>query len=680
MSESVVPGAKPSIRETERELDARSSLLDADTDIGFRETVSIIRRVIANFWPLFPVRLAVKTLLQMGALLSIALLLPWQAKAVIDHVVLSTPIEEASGYPAYIDPVLGALQGKDPIEILIWLTTIAFGMVLTLGFYASGGARDDGVESRMEDGHDIATTTENAMNEGFSHNGGLWGYVEFTLQMRLTQAVNHVLRSQLFSRIASLSMTQLEDQRIGDSVYRVMYDTPAVTTLFYEVLLTPTGSLSIYVGALLSLMSAYPHAPEVIWISASILPIWLTLSALFSRVTRRRGQAARASGSITTSTVEEGMDNILAVQSLGGRGKEKERFGDDSDESFKRHRSYRLVAIIVEHFGGFVNAILQTAVFVVISYNVIDGTMTPGDYGAMFVFWGMMRGPAFAVAGLWIRLQGNVAGIRRVFALMDIPPEDDMGHVTLPPITDGVSMRGASLVYPDGRPAVSNIDLDAKVGEIVAFVGPTGAGKTSLAYLIPRFHAATSGVVAVDGHDVADLTLESLRSQVTYVFQETQLLSESIGDNIRYGRLDATQEDVERVARISGVHDFIVSLPQGYDTKLGGAAASKLSVGQKQRIAIARGLLRDAKILILDEPTSALDPETEEYLVQSLHEAAKDRLVIIIAHRLSTIVQADRIVFLEDGRVVEQGSHSELMAIDEGHYRNFVGLQTNAST
>jgi subfamily B ATP-binding cassette protein MsbA len=262
---------------------------------------------------------------------------------------------------------------------------------------------------------------------------------------------------------------------------------------------------------------------------------------------------------------------------------------------------------------------------------------------------------------------------------MDMPREDDRGAVALPPITDGITMEKASLVYPDGRQAIADVDLEAKVGEIVAFVGPTGAGKTSLAYLIPRFHGATSGTVRIDGQDVADVTLASLRSQVTYVFQETQLLSDSILDNIRYGKPEAALAEVEGVAKVAGAHDFIASLPEGYDTKLGSASASKLSVGQKQRIAIARGLLRDAKVLILDEPTSALDPETEEYLVQSLHEAARDRLVIIIAHRLSTIVQANKIVFLEEGRVVEQGTHGELMAVEGGHYRQFVDLQTGAS-
>ena len=201
-----------------------------------------------------------------------------------------------------------------------------------------------------------------------------------------------------------------------------------------------------------------------------------------------------------------------------------------------------------------------------------------------------------------------------------------------------------------------------------------------MAYLIPRYHKATEGEVLIDGKDVDNLTLDSLRSQVTYVFQETQLFSESIRDNICYGKLDAPQSEVERVAKIAGIHDFIVSLPEGYETKLGATTASRLSVGQKQRISIARGLIRDSRILILDEPTSALDPETEEHLVNSLHEAAKDRLVIIIAHRLSTIAQSDKIVFLENGSIQEQGSHEELLGRPGGHYRRFVELQTTGAS
>ena len=214
------------------------------------------------------------------------------------------------------------------------------------------------------------------------------------------------------------------------------------------------------------------------------------------------------------------------------------------------------------------------------------------------------------------------------------------------------------------------------MGEILALVGPTGAGKTTLAYLVPGFYDATDGEVLIDGHNVNDISLQNLRSQVSYVFQETQLFSDSILDNIRYGNTEASQEDVERVAKIAGAHDFITSLPNGYQSKLG-TVTSKLSVGQKQRISIARGLLKEASVLILDEPTSALDPETETYLVNSLHEAAKDKLVIIIAHRLSTIAHADNIVFLENGQVMEQGSHKQLLENADGYYSRFVALQAS---
>jgi ABC-type multidrug transport system fused ATPase/permease subunit len=276
---------------------------------------------------------------------------------------------------------------------------------------------------------------------------------------------------------------------------------------------------------------------------------------------------------------------------------------------------------------------------------------------------------------MWLNLQKPIAAARRVFALLDLEREKEVGDEILPTVTQGVAFQGVGFVYPDGRRALTDVTFEARVGNIVALVGPTGAGKTTLAYLIARYHMASEGHVLIDGHDANDISIDSLRSQITYVFQETETLAESIADNICYGKPDATMEEVERVSRVVGIHDFIVSLPEGYDTKLG-TTSSKLSVGQKQRIAIARGLIRDTPILILDEPTSALDPETETYLISALQEVARNRLVIIIAHRLSTIAQADSIVFLEEGKVLEQGSHRELMEIESGHYRSFVELQS----
>jgi|TARA_B100000315_G_scaffold43809_1_gene38755 ABC-type multidrug transport system fused ATPase/permease subunit len=667
----------PSLGEQEAALDARASLIDTDTDISFSEALKIIGRTAALlrfFWG----RFAVNFVLRYGAQAIPLAVLPWPLKIVIDHVVLAKPIEDATGYPAFVRPLLPALQGATPFEILVWLTVIALVMVILIGAFGTSGADRDTTDAQMDEGHDTATKQENLTHAGFSFASGLWGYCEFKIQSRLTQTVNHLLRSQLFEKIKSLPMTTLDDQRIGDSVYRVMYDTPSVNKIFFEVVFIPALCIMVFTSGLTTMWSAYPDTPEIMYFALAVFPITLVTTMPFGRLMRRRHQASRAAGTVVTSTIEEGMDNVLAVQSLGGNQKEKERFGADSGESFKRYRATVLIDIVVYRLvGGLLERSVYVLVILFITNNVIEGTMSPGDYIALLYYFSWMRGTSMTLARFWVIMQSHVAGMRRVYALMDLPQEVDMGDSILPRINEGVSFRGAGLVYPDGRRALEDVDLDVRIGQIVALVGPTGAGKTSLAYLIPRYHVATEGTVLVDGHDVRDLKMQSLREQVTYVFQETQLFSDSILDNIRYGKPEASQQEVERVARIAGVHDFIASLPEGYHTRLGTTSA-KLSVGQKQRISIARGLLRESRILILDEPTSALDPETEQYLVQALHEAAKDRLVIIIAHRLSTIAHADQIVFLEDGRVLEQGTGAELMALEEGHYRNFVELQTAA--
>ena len=672
---SDTPRRRRSLREQERDLELRASLIDTETAITYKQSARIILRA-ASYLRYFVGRSIVKLVMTWVGQAIPIFVLTWFGKILIDHVVLGVPIEEAEQYPAYMTPVIDMLRGYSAFEIMIFLAIVGVALMLLMGAYP--GYRDS-VEAGLLQGRDYATTTENALHGGHSALGAFYGYVEFTMNMRLTQALNHTIRSHVFNRITGLSMTRLEDQRIGDSIYRVLYDTPQINEIFYQVVHTPVMTITLFTVTALTMLSAYPTVPELLWMTVVILPLWFGVSSLFAPMVRRRGQAARAAGALTTSTIEEGMDNVLAVQSLGGNKKERGRFGDDSAESFKRHRIQSLVWMGIGWVNGAFNQIIELFFFCYVIIMVFDGKLSVGDFGVLLGIIGQLRGRAQELAWIWIRFQDNVAAMRRVFAMMDLPPEDDLGRETLPPIREGVTMCGAGLVYPDGRRALEGVDLDAKVGEIVALVGPTGAGKTSLAYLIPRFHEATEGEVRIDGRRVNDLTLDSLRSQVTYVFQETQLFRDSILDNIRYGKPDAHQSEVERVAKIAGIHDFIMSLPKGYETELGTVTSSRISVGQKQRIAIARGLLRDSRILILDEPTSALDPETEEYLVRSLHEAAKDRLVIIIAHRLSTIANADKIVFLEDGRVAEQGGHAELLAKEGGRYREFVELQTTAA-
>ena len=663
--------AKKPLRAKESDLDRAANLLDVKTDTNLRETLRLVGRGI-SYIKYFKARFTIRIIIFWLSLMS-PLILPWPIKIVIDNVILGIPVGEGTVFPPHFAPLIEFLQGRTPLEIMAWVAALQAAWVILFGAFGTGSAQAY-TEGNLAAGHDTATHTENEANEAFSKLSGILGLIEFRLVIRLTQAVNHLLRVQLFRQINALSMKELNDQRIGDSVYRIMYDTPSITNVFYQAVMSPVSAIWTFCVTLWVMSYSYGDAPELMWLVFAMLPLQTAAMIPFSRPMRRRSQSSRAAGAVTTGNIEEGMSNILAVQSLGGNKRERQRFDRDSGESFKRYRGVVLVNILRAGSTRIASGLLGLLAFYLISRRVIEGMLSPGDYAVLFYYYLWLAGSITALPYVWFRIQHSIPGIRRVFFILDLPNEVLRGGEELPGIRTGVDFQDVGYTYTDGRRALHNVNLTARIGQIVALVGPTGAGKTTLGYLVPGYYEPTEGQVLVDGKDIREISLASLRRQVSYVFQETQLFSDSILDNIRYGKRDATLEEVERVARIAGAHDFITELQDGYDTGLG-TVTSKLSVGQKQRIAIARGLLKDAGILILDEPTSALDPETEAYLVNALHEAAKEKLVIIIAHRLSTIAHADKIVFLRDGEVVEQGSHEELMAREGGQYREYVELQ-----
>lgn len=645
--------------------------VDTDTDISSGEALVLLGRS-------FKLLGEVKALFFSKFFLSFVavfpgLIVPWVGKIVVDQVLLQRPFGETEvRFPPFMDPFIHYVADMGPLGIM---TTIVAMYALMLLVFGTRGPETYAGMWRTQ-GQDAATQSEAALSSGGSSAGGLWGVVEMMVNVRLTQRIANGLRTRLFERLTRLSMIDLDDQRIGDSVYRVMYDTPQVPEICFNLSLAPFLAL---LGAAISLyLMQYSYgqvAPELVWIAGAMIPIGLIVTLPMSALARRVNQASRASGAATTNAIEESIDNISAVQSLGGMERETKRFEERSEESFRRHRYAFLVQQALVVVGMFVTLVVGVYVAIVVTDQIIDGLMTPGDFAVMFGLFMKIGGTALVIGMYWINLQKNVAAVRRVFFFFDFPVENGASEPSRAPVEQTVTLEHVDFQYPDGRRALTDINLELSIGELVAIVGPTGAGKTTLAYLLPGFLRPSAGRVLFDGEDTADVSIDWLRDQVSYVFQEHMLLSESIRENLLFAKPDATEEQMMAACQAAGAREFIQSLPDGIDTVLG-RSGDTLSVGQQQRLCIARGLVRDTKVLILDEPTAALDPQTEIALVRSLREAARARLVVVIAHRLSTIRQADRIVFLDDGQVKDVGDHETLMAKPNSPYRRFVELQS----
>jgi ABC-type multidrug transport system fused ATPase/permease subunit len=649
-----------------------AQVLDRDTEIDARQTISLLARALRYVGPVWW-RFAAKALFAIVGLAP-AFLYPWTLSILVDHVIRAEPVDATSAkYPWFLDPVMQMAVGLTPFEILAWVIACALVLVVLVGGFMPGAASNATTDVRMAGGWDAATSHENIANQAMAGNGGLYGFVEYRWQLRLSQALNHHYRSQIYEKIQSFPMKLLDNQRIGDTIFRVVYDTPMLTGICYQFATTLFSSLAIVVVVFYILATTFSGLPWLPWLAAAQVPVQLLITLPLAAHVRRRHTMNRAAGAATTATMEEGMNNMLAVQSLGGERRQQALFEHRSRESFRRTRGVLGANALIYVVTGAVGLAFTLLAGWMMIEAVIDGRISAGNYGAVAYYYGWVAATIGGFGRIWIDMQDNAAGVRRVFALLDIPGEEDDG-APLPPVREGVRIEDVDFVYPDGRQALAGVSLEGRIGEVVAIVGSTGSGKTTLASLIPRFHEPARGRVTIDGVDIAGVSLSSLRAQVTYVFQETHLFTGTIEDNIRYGNPEASHEQVVEAARIAGADDFVAGLPDGYLTRVG-RGGSTLSVGQKQRLSLARALLVDAPILILDEPTSALDPETEARLVATLDAAARHKLVFVIAHRISTIRNASRIVLLEGGRVRETGTHDALMAIPGGAYRAFVEHQ-----
>ena len=645
--------------------------IDVDTELTLRETLAMIGRsmgLLTKVKKLFAYKFVFATVAVLPAII-----LPWLLKIVVDQVILQQPVDSAVRFPPFLDPFMNLIDDMAPTEIMVSITILFLTLLVFFGMRAMPSIQTE--RDGLPAGHDAATQAEQALSTGGSQTSGIWGLLETLLTIRMTQRLANSLRTSLMGRLTRLEMTTLDDQRIGDSVYRVMYDAPMLPEICYKLTVAP---FLLLFSAVLSLwMMQYSYgaiAPEIVWLAAGLMPMTLILTAPLSGIARRVNQASRAAGASTTNQMEQSVDNISAVQSLGGSQVESDSFANKSEESFKRHRYTFLVDLAAIGLSYVALIIALGMAFILTTDKIIAESLSPGDFAVLTGFFFVLGTNARLAGKYWIDLQRNVAAVRRVFFFIDYTSELDSQSAPLPPIKNSVELADVSYAYPDGRQVLNNVSLSLPLGELVAIVGPTGAGKTTLAYLLPGYIKPETGRISFDDIDLADVGVDEIRKQVTYVFQEHMLLSESIRDNLLLANPEATTAQMLEACRVAGAMDFIEQLPDGIDTVIG-KGGDTLSVGQKQRLSIARGIVRQTPILVLDEPTAALDPKTENALVDALRNAAKGRLVVVIAHRLSTIREADRIIFLEQGRIRDVGNHATLMADPSSAYRRFVELQ-----
>ncbi|MYD42754.1 MAG: ABC transporter ATP-binding protein [Gammaproteobacteria bacterium] len=628
----------------------------------------------------YDLELAVKGMTQATSIFWI-LLLPLTGKAIVDFIVVRdiSPPSDAN-VPFFFLPIVDFMLTLSVYETAFFLGALFVGMVILVGAYGTDGAQRTNAVAWLAEGEDIATRSENAANNMHSLVSGLFGLFESLWHIRVSHRLNHTLRSDIFHRFKSHSITELSNRANGDVVYRAMYDTPAVSNIIFNLWVGPITSFVNLVTTILVMFVIFRNEPVVVWGAVAVGPLNFALMLYIAKLSRKYGTLAREAGSKATAVIEEGLANMMAVQGIGSTDIYVEKFRKASWFSFSRFRQVILVGISGNFISFVIGANMVYIVFYYLAVPFINQEYSPGDWFVIWGYYGAIAASAGWLGRLWLTLQEGIAGMHRVFNILDSDLEN-VDPISMASASDSslelkqsIELQNVSYAYTTGREVLNDINFQAKIGEMVAISGPTGAGKTTLAYLIPALVTPTGGRMLVDGLEPTQDDLVKLRQQVSFVFQETSVFNDTIANNIRMGRREASLDDVEEAARIAGAHEFIDALPERYETNLGKAGA-KLSVGQKQRIAIARALVSKKPVLILDEPTAALDPRTENELVRNLRAARDGRIVIVIAHRLSTIRAADRIYVMDEGAIVESGDHASLMARD-GIYARFVNLQT----
>ena len=483
--------------------------------------------------------------------------------------------------------------------------------------------------------------------------------VQASLVNRIGNGVVADIQRQLFGRLVRADLAHLRSQHSGAYVSSVLYDAGLTREAATSGVINYTQNLLIVIGALWVMLN-------IDWSLTLLVAAGAPLASLvmrrFSRRSTKAAKGAMAETSALSTAIMESLDGVRVVKIENREAYEEGRVAEvisrREKHLIKGSNARAWAAPITE----LVTSWIMAAVFAYAGWRSLNGGLSPGGFTAFIAALLMASQSLRQLANLQTVFAEGMSAARRLFAALDIEPEvrEPAGAQALPKGRGDIAFEGVGFAYDDGGPTLSDVTLEARRGETVALVGPSGGGKTTILNLIPRFYDATAGRVTIDGHDVRSVTLTSLRDRIALVTQEPFLFDDTIRANIAYARPDATQAQIEQAAREAAAHDFIAALPQGYETSVGEAGA-RLSGGQRQRIAIARAFLKDAPILLLDEATSALDTESEAQVQAALKRLMAGRATILIAHRLSTVRGADRIYVIDQGRIKETGNHVSLV-------------------
>jgi subfamily B ATP-binding cassette protein MsbA len=508
--------------------------------------------------------------------------------------------------------------------------------------------------------HDVARMNQLiALFLGLVIFQGLCSMGHSYLTALVSQHIIADFRTHLFAHLQTLSVSFFARRRTGELLSRLMNDVTVIQTVVTETPIDTAKQLVTFIGGIAFLLAMNWRLCLLILV---LLPLLVIVAKFFGRRLKSLSTSIQDQTAALSTLIEEVLSGIRVVKSFVQTKREETRFAGQIDQTLSlTMRRAGIMAIFIP----VISLLTFSAAAAVLWYGgrqVIDGTVSPGDLFAFILFAGILIGPFSSAARVFAQVREAQGATERVFEILDQQPEvtDFPNATVLSSVSGHITVERVSFAYDPRQPVLTDISFEAQPGELVAIVGPTGAGKTTAINLIHRFYDPTSGRITIDGRDLRQVTLESWYRQIALVPQETILFGGTILDNIRYGNREASEHAVTEASRAAHAHDFIMNLPDQYQTVVGEKGIN-VSGGQRQRIAIARAIVKNPRILLLDEATSALDSESERLVQQALEQLMRGRTTFVIAHRLTTIQRADRILVLNKGRLVETGTHGALM-------------------